>query len=133
MEQTEKYTKGFEHYSYICRFPGLNNWCTFGFSNRLDGSFAPTTELEINRFLPSPLRDLVWHLRTHVNNSILDAYITVFYPRRDKNRCLIPCLVYTLVYPSISSNLVTLATLRPWYESVFMHTCSPFSRKPLLR
>ena len=45
----------------------------------------------------------------------------------------IPCLVYTLYYLSIDSNLVTLATLSPLYDSVCTYSCSPFSRKPLLR
>ena len=44
-----------------------------------------------------------------------------------------PLLVNDLVYPSITSNLVTLATLSPWSDSVYTHTCSPFSRQPLLR
>ena len=42
-------------------------------------------------------------------------------------------LINALVYPSIASKLVTLATLSPQSDSVYTHTCSPFSRKPLLR
>ena len=49
-----------------------------------------------------------------MNNGLLDVYITVFDPRRDKRRCFIPFLVYALVYPSIASNLVALAALSPW-------------------
>ena len=61
----------------------------FGFSNRLAGSFAPTTEVELNMFWPLPFGELVWHLSTQVNNGILAAYITVFDPRRDNSRCFI--------------------------------------------
>ena len=64
LEKTEKYTKGFQHYSFICRCPGLSNLCTFGFSNRLAGSFVPDTELDLNRFRTSLFRGLVWHLST---------------------------------------------------------------------
>ena len=133
MEKTEKYTRGFEHYYYIYRCPGLSNLCKLGLSNRLNGSFATATQLELNLFWPSPLGELVWHLSTNVNNGLLAAYITVFYPRRDKHRCFIPCLVYALIYPSIASNPVTLATLLTRYGSVCTHTCSLLSRKPLLR
>ena len=128
-----KYKKLFQNYSYICRCPGLSNGCTFGLANRLDGSFAPDTELELNMFRPFPFGQLVWNLRTQVNNGLLDAQITVFDPRSDKHSSFFPCLVYALVYPSISSNLVTVATLIPWSESVCTHICSPFSKKPLLR
>ena len=123
MEQTEKYTKGFEHYSYLCRCPGLRNRCTFGLANLLAGSFAPATELELNRFRTLPFRELVWHLITQVNNGLLAAYITVFDLRRDKRRCFIPCLFFALVYLSIASNIVTLATLSPWSNSVCTYTC----------
>ena len=109
----EKYTKGFEHYYYICRCPGLSNRCTFGLANRQAGNFVPITELELNWFHTLPFGELMGHLRTQVNNGILAAYITFFDPSRDKRRCFIPCLVYALVYPSIASSLVTLATLNP--------------------
>ena len=55
----------------------------------------------------------MWRLITQVNNGLLAVYITVFDPRRGNRRCLIPFLVYTLVYPSIAINLVTLDTLIP--------------------
>ena len=133
LEQTEKYTKGFEHYYYIFRCPGLSNRWKFVLSNRLSGNFAPATELDINRFWPSPFGELVWNLSTQVNNGFLAAYITVSDPSRYKRRCFLPFMVYALVYTIIYSNLVNLATLSPRPESVYAHTCSPFSSKPLLR
>ena len=80
-----------------------------------------------------PSRELVWHISTQVNNGLLAVYITVFDPRRCKRRRSIPFLVYAPVYPSISSNLVNLDTLSSNSYSVCTHTCSPFSRKPLMR
>ena len=71
LEQTKKYTKVFEQYSFICRCPRLSNRCTFGFSNQLAGRFAPATELEFNRFWPSPFVEIVWQLITQVNNDLL--------------------------------------------------------------
>ena len=112
---------------------GLSNWCMFGFFNQQAGSYAPSTELELITFRPFPFWDPVWHLITQVNDGDLAAYITDFYPRRGKRRRFITFLVYALVYPSIASNLVTLATLSPWSNCVRTHSCSPFSRKPLLR
>ena len=50
----EKYTKGFEYYSYIYRCPGLSNRCTFGLANQMAQRFLPTTDLEINMFWPPP-------------------------------------------------------------------------------
>ena len=41
-----------------------------------------------------------------------------------------PLIVGALVYPSIDSNLVTLATLIPWSDSVHTHTFYPFLSKP---
>ena len=102
-------------------------------ANQLDERYIPATELELNRFWPLPFGDLVCRLSTQVNNGLLSAYITVFDPSRDKRRCFISFLVYTLVYPSIASSIVTLATLSPQSEYVYTHTYSPFSRKPLLR
>ena len=133
LEQNEKYLKGFGHSYYFCGCPCLSNWCTFGLANGLDGSFVPATELDLNRFRPLPFRELVWHLSTQVNNGLLADYITIFDPSRDKCRCFIPFLVYDLVYLSIGSNLVTLDILSSSSESVYTHTCSPFSRKLLLR
>ena len=112
---------------------GLSNRCTFGLDNQLVGTFAPPTELEINRFQHLPFGELVWHLSTQVNSGLLAVYITAFDLRRDKFRWLIPCLVYAMFYPVIYSNLLNLANLSPNSDSFCMHTCSPFSRKPLLR
>ena len=44
-------------------------------------------------------------------------------------------MVYALVYPSIYSKLVTLATLSPWSDYVRTHTClsvGPASETPKL-
>ena len=112
---------------------GVSNRCTFGLENQQAGSYSLATELELIRFWHLPFGGLVWHLITQVNDGILAAYITVFDPRRGKRRRFIPFLGYYLVYPIISSNLVTLATLSPWYDYVCTHTCSPFLRKPLFR
>ena len=131
-EQTEKDKKVFYRF-FICGCPGLSNRCTFGLVNWLSGRFAPATELELSIFRPSPFWELVCHLSTQANNGLLAAYITFFDLRRGKRRCFIPFTIYALVYPSISSNLVTLANLSPWSYSVCTHNCSPFSRKPLLR
>ena len=90
----------------------------FELANQQTGRYAPATELEIIRFQPLPFRELVWHLSTQVNGSDLTAYITVFNPRRGKCRQLITFLVYDIVYPIIASNLMTLANLSPWYDSV---------------
>ena len=38
-------------------------------------------------------------------------------------------LVNTLVYPSITSNLATLATLSPKSESVYTQNCSPILKE----
>ena len=57
--------------------------------------------------------DIVWHLSTQVNDGIHSAYINVVDLRRGKRRRFITFLVYTLVYPSIDSNLMTLATPSP--------------------
>ena len=55
----------------VGRCPGLSNWCTFGLTNQLAGIYIPATELELNRFWPSPLGELVCHLITQVSNSDL--------------------------------------------------------------
>ena len=60
----------------------------------------------------------MWHLSTQVNNGLLAVHITVFESGRGKRRRFIPFMVYALVYPSIDSNLVTLATLIPKSDSV---------------
>ena len=64
----------------------------------------------------------MWHLSTQVKDSDLAAYINVFDPSRDKRGRFILFLVYALVYLSISSNLPTLATVSPSYDSVYTHT-----------
>ena len=43
-----------------------------------------------------------------------------------------PLLVNALIYPSIASNLMTLASLNPKLDSVYTHNCSTLSRKPPL-
>ena len=106
----------------VGRFPSLNNLCTFGLDSRLDARYIPATELYIIMFRLFPLGELVWHIIKQVNYSDLDAYITVFDPSRGKRRFFIPFLVYALVYPIIASNLVTLDTLSPWYESFCTYT-----------
>ena len=111
---------------------GLSNRCKFGLANQQAGKYISATELELNRFRSLPLGDLVWHLITQVKNSDIATYITVFDSRRDKRRLFIPFQVYALVYPIISSNLVTLDTLSPWSDSVCTHTCSPLLSKPFL-
>ena len=113
--------------------PRLSNQCKFGLANQQARRYAPATELELIRFWRSPFKDLVWHLSTQLNYSNLDAYITVFDPRRGKFRHFIPFLVYDLFYPSIGSNIVNLAFLTSWSDSVSMHICSHFLRKYLLR
>ena len=42
-----------------------------------------------------------------------------------------PFLVNTLFYPSIASNLVTLATLSPSYDSAYIHLLSLLEVAPL--
>ena len=106
----------------VFRCPVLSNCCTFLLANKKSGKYIYATDLEFNRFRPFPIGELVWHLSTQVNDGLLAAYITVFDPSRDNCRCFIPFLVYTLVYPIISSNLVTLTTLSPWSDSVCTHT-----------
>ena len=113
--------------------PGLINRCTYGLAKQKSGSHTPATELELIGFWHFPFRDLVWHLSIQVNNGLLADYIAVFDLRRGKSRRFIPFLVYALVYPSISNNLVTLATLSPWSEFFCTHTFSPFLSKALLR
>ena len=113
--------------------PGISKWCKLGLVYQQSGSYAPTTELELIRFLRFPFGEIMWHLRTQVNDSLLAYYITVFELSRGNIRRFIPFLVYALVYMSIASNLLTFATLSPCSGSVVTHTCSPFLRKPLLR
>ena len=73
LEQTEKYTKGFSQYYYICGCTGLRNQCKFELANLLAGISATATELEINRFWNAPSGELVWHLSTQVNNGLVAA------------------------------------------------------------
>ena len=98
----------------------------FGLANQQYGIYIPDTELELIMIQTFPLGGLVWHLSTQVDDGDLAAYITVFDLRRDKCKCLIPFLVYALVYPIISSNRVTLPPLSLWSDSICTHTCFPF-------
>ena len=117
----------------VGRCPGLSNRCTILLADQQARIYISITELELNRFKPLTLGDILWHLSTQVNNSYISSQINFFDLSRGKRRRFIPFLVYALVYPSISSNVVNLATLSPWYESFCTHTCYPFLRKPLLR
>ena len=117
----------------VGRCPVLSNRCVFGLANQKSGKYISATELEIIRFRPLPLGELMWQHITKLNGGILAAYITVFDMGRGKCRRFNPFLVYALVYPSIASKLVTLDNLIPWYDSVCTYTCHSFLRKPLLR
>ena len=117
----------------VCKFPGIINLCKFGLANGLAGRYIPATELELIKFRPFHLGYLMWHIITQVNGNDIAAQINVFDPSRGKRWRFIPFLFFALVYPSISSNLVTLATLITWSDSVCTHTCSPLLSKPLLR
>ena len=57
------------------------------------GRYTPATELELIRFLPFTLEELVCHLSTQVNGGDIAAYIAVFEPRRVKIRRFITFLV----------------------------------------
>ena len=119
--------------SGVGSYTGVSNRCTFVLDNQQIGSYALATELELIRFWPLPFGELVCHLITKMNDSIISSQITVFDPRMSNLRRFIPFLVYTLVYMSITSNLLNLATLSTWSDSVCTHTCYNFLRKPLLR
>ena len=112
--------------------PSISNRCTLILVNQKARIYASATELDIIRFEPLAFRELMWHISTKVNDGLLAAYITVFVLRKGKRRWFITFLVYALVYMSIDVNLVTLATLSPWYDSVWTHICSPLSRSLLL-
>ena len=60
----------------------------------------------------------MWHLITQVNDADLAYYINVLELSRYKRRRFIPFLVYALFYPIIASNLMNLATLSPWSDSM---------------
>ena len=117
----------------MIRCPLLSNWCTFVLTNQQDGKYITATELELIRFWPFPLHDLVWHLSTQVKDSDIAAYITVFDRSKDNCRRFIPFLVYNVVYTSIASNIVTLANLSPWSDFVYTYTFPPLLSKSLLR
>ena len=114
-------------------FTGVGKQCAFGFSKQQDGRYALAPELELIIFWPFPFKELMWNLITQVNKDILSDQITVFDPSNGKRRRLILFMVYALVYPSIGSNLVTLDTLSPWYDSICTHTCYNFLSNNLLR
>ena len=59
--------------SGVGRCPGLSNRCKFLLANQQAGKYISATELELNMFRPLPLGELVWHLRTKVNDNDLDA------------------------------------------------------------
>ena len=56
---------------FLQQVPSLSNRCTFEFGQPTGWYFIPATELDLNRFLPSPLGELVWNLSKQVNNSLL--------------------------------------------------------------
>ena len=112
--------------------PDISNRCMLVLANQQAGGYSPSTELELISFWPLPFRELVWHISTQVNDGILAAYITLFYPRKGKRRRFIPFLIYDLLYPVIASNFMTLATLSSWSEYVCTHTCSFLSSNTLL-
>ena len=62
----------------VDRCHGLSNRCKFGLANQQAGKYISVTELELNRFRPFPLGELVWHLITQAKNSDIAAYVTVF-------------------------------------------------------
>ena len=55
----------------VVRCPGWSNRYTFVLDNQQAGKYISATELELNRFCPLPLGDLVWYLSTQVNDSDL--------------------------------------------------------------
>ena len=55
--------------AWLGRCTGLINLCTFRLANQQDVKYISATELELNRFWPLPLRELVWKLITQVNDS----------------------------------------------------------------
>ena len=52
----------------------------FGLSNQLAVSFVPATELEINRFRPTPFGDVVWHLSTQVTTVVYLTMLLLLTP-----------------------------------------------------
>ena len=75
--------------SGVDRCTGLSNQCNFVLANQQAGKYISATELELNRFRPLPLGELVWHLSTQVKNIDIATYITVFDYIRDKRRLFI--------------------------------------------
>ena len=61
----------------VVRFPGINNWLTFGSANQMAEIFAPATKLDLNMFWVFPFRELRCHLSTQVNNNFLASHINV--------------------------------------------------------
>ena len=59
--------------SVLSRCPGLSNWCTSGLANQQAGRYSPATKLELIRFQPLPLGEIMWHLSTQVNGGIIAA------------------------------------------------------------
>ena len=103
-------------------FPGIINRCTLGLANQQARSYAYSAELELIVVFPFTSGELVWHLITQVNDSLLAACINIFDLRNDNHRSFIYLLVYALFYLIIAINLVTLAILSPLSDSVYTHT-----------
>ena len=99
-------------------FPVLSNRGMFWLDKQIYSIYTPTTYLELSRSRPLTLGNLMWHVSTQVNNSILAASIIVFDQSRGKLMRFITFLVYALLYTGITSNLVTFDTLSPWSDSV---------------
>ena len=57
----------------VVRCPGLSNRCKFVLANQQAGKYIYATGLELIRFRPLPLGELVWHLSTQVNDSYIAA------------------------------------------------------------
>ena len=55
----------------VGRCPGLSNRCNFVLDNQQNGKYISATELDLNRFRPLPLRGIMWHLSTQVNDVYL--------------------------------------------------------------
>ena len=56
---------------------GLRNWRTFALANGLAGRFISCYWVILIGFGLRPSREIVWHLSTQANNSIIAVYITV--------------------------------------------------------
>ena len=52
----------------VVRYPVLSNRCKFWLANQQAVKYISATESEINKCLPFPLGDIVWHISTKVND-----------------------------------------------------------------